>query len=100
MLVSKKEFWGIISFICFLNVVLQIWYAGSASDSIAGMIGYQLSFFVVPIFVSQLFPSMVFFATSKPLTSNQKRMLFGIPAMFTVCLVFSFYLVLQYGGWF
>ena len=95
---SKKEFWGIISSICFLNVLLQIWYAGSVGDSIAGMIGYQVSFFVVPVFVSQLIPSMVFFATSKPLTSHEKRMLFGIPATFTVCLVFSFYLVLQYGG--
>ena len=96
--VNKKEFIGLVVLICLLNFVLQIWYAGNAGDFIANYLGYPVSVFIIPIFISQLLPCVTLLASSKPLASKQKLLLFGIPCSVSVCLVFGFYLVMQYGG--
>ena len=96
--VNKKEFIGVVVLICLLNFVLQIWYAGSAGDFIANYVGYPISVFIIPIFISQLLPCVTLSASSKPLAPKQKLLLFGVPCFVSVCLVFGFYLVIQYGG--
>ncbi|GEM_PF-3087605 len=93
---NKKEFIGLVVLICLLNFVLQIWYAGNAGDFIANYLGYPVSVFIIPIFISQLLPCVTLLASSKPLASKQKLLLFGIPCSVSVCLVFGFYLVMQY----
>ena len=95
---SKKEFVGLVVLICLLNFVLQIWYVGNASDFIAIYVGYPISVFIIPIFISQLLPCITLSAASKSLALKQKLWLFGIPCFVSVCLVFGFYLVMQYGG--
>ena len=95
---SKTEFIGLVVLVCLLNFVLQIWYVGNAGDFIANYVGYPISFFIIPIFISQLVPCIALSASSKPLALKQKLLLFGIPCFFSVCLVCGFYLVMQYGG--
>ena len=95
---NKKEFIGVVVLICLLNFVLQIWYAGSAGDFIANYVGYPISVFIIPIFISQLLPCVTLSASSKSLAPKQKLLLFGVPCFVSVCLVFGFYLVMQYGG--
>ncbi len=83
--VNKKEFIGLVVLICLLNFVLQIWYAGNAGDFIANYLGYPVSVFIIPIFISQLLPCVTLLASSKPLASKQKLLLFGIPCSVSVC---------------
>ena len=95
---SKKEFIGLVVLVCLLNFLLQIWYVGNAGDFIANYVGYPISVFIIPIFISQLLPCIALSASSKSLALKQKLQLFGIPCFVSVCLVFGFYLVMQYGG--
>ncbi|MBU2978770.1 hypothetical protein KO501_11070 [Alteromonas sp. C1M14] len=95
---SKKEFIGLVVLICLFNLVLQIWYVGNAGDFIAKYVGYPISVFIIPIFISLLLPCVTLSTSSKPLVPKQKLLLFGIPCFVSVCLVFGFYLVLQHGG--
>lgn len=95
--VSKKEFIGLVVLVCLLNFLLQIWYVGNAGDFIANYVGYPISVFIIPIFLSQLLPYIALSACSKSLALKQKLQLFGIPCFVSVCLVCGFYLIMQYG---
>jgi hypothetical protein len=96
--VSKKEFIGLVVLVCLLNFLLQILYVGNVGDFIANYVGYPISVFIIPIFLSQLLPYIALSVCSKSLALKQKLQLFGIPCFVSVCLVCGFYLIMQYGG--
>ncbi len=91
---SKKEFIGLVVLVCLLNFLLQIWYVGNAGDFIANYVGYPISVFIIPIFLSQLLPYIALSACSKSLALKQKLQLFGIPCFVSVCLVCGWRLIL------